>query len=271
MFFFVSGAFIASAGGVFAYTYGVDTYGSVDTNPFGLSHTHYSLACQNPSYGVAIPSVISGNPIMSSFPFFVPYSSIMTNSTYQCTALSLISTSSPQTIYLMGFNATTSSPSYNSAEATETITLHCTKYVCSDILGVTFNPVNVTLPTFTSNNGFTTTTPAVCATSVCSISDLSGCIKEGICWAFVPPTGSTPDWNDLKIAVQNKPPFGYVSALTAGIAGINASDTPAYVIMSSQTKTDFSGLFDPIRNAITVIIYFAGLVWLYIRAKNLTV
>jgi hypothetical protein len=43
------------------------------------------------------------------------------------------------------------------------------------------------------------------------------------------------------------------------------------VIMSSQTKTDFSGLFDPIRNAITVIIYFAGLVWLYIRAKNLTV
>lgn len=110
-----------------------------------------------------------------------------------------------------------------------------------------------------------------CNAAVCSVSDLTGCMKKAFCWAFVPATWNAPPWSTLGDQVGQKPPFGYVSALTDALSGLNASGTPAFSTMTTQTRTDLAGVFDPLRDGLMWIIWLSGAVWLYNRVKNFIV
>lgn len=106
-----------------------------------------------------------------------------------------------------------------------------------------------------------------CGGATCSLGDFGGCAKVSLCWAFTPD--STPDWGGLGTMIGSKPPFGYIGALTGGFSDINASGSPAFMLMSSTTRHNMGGILDPLRNGLVVLFWFGGAVWLYNRAKNI--
>ena len=111
-----------------------------------------------------------------------------------------------------------------------------------------------------------------CKNATCSIMDISGCFKTAMCWAFVPPAGSVPPWNTLGEKVGKKPPFGYIKAFNAGLSGVTITGaTNEYNLMTTQTKNDFGGIFNPLRLGLGWVFWFMGLAWLYNRAKNIQV
>jgi len=110
-----------------------------------------------------------------------------------------------------------------------------------------------------------------CNGLTCSISDPTGCIKQGLCWAFIPQTSQMPNWGLLSGAVGKKPPFGYIAAMNSGLSGITGNGSPAYTLMDQTTKDDFSPVFGPIRAALAWIFFFAGAIWLYNRSKHIQV
>lgn len=111
--------------------------------------------------------------------------------------------------------------------------------------------------------------PEECGGAVCTLGDISGCAKVAMCWAFIP--SANPDWGGLGTTIGRKPPFGYISALNAGLQGLTASDTPAFSLMSTTTRSDFDVIFSPVRAGILWLFWFAGAIWLYNRSKQIQV
>jgi hypothetical protein len=110
-----------------------------------------------------------------------------------------------------------------------------------------------------------------CNASTCAISDITGCTKIAMCWAFVPLSDSMPDWMGLYSTIGKKPPYGYISVLTSGLAGLDSTSTSSLIIMSSTTVSRFSGVFSPIRAGMATLLWLVGCVWLLNRVKNIQV
>jgi len=108
-----------------------------------------------------------------------------------------------------------------------------------------------------------------CNTAQCSISDISGCFKKALCWAFIPAMNDLPPWQSIGDKIGKKPPFGYISALNSGLQGLNADGSPAFTLMDSATRDDFAPIFDPIRDGLLWILWLACAVWLYNRSKQI--
>ena len=132
--------------------------------------------------------------------------------------------------------------------------------------------ISPTLYFDTIQNNFATSSPAFCAGLTCGITDLSGCFKDAVCWAFVPSTGSIPPWGALGSEISKKPPFGYIGAFNAGLAGVSIDGvTGNFSFMTQNTFDDFDLLFSPLRDGLAWLLWFCGLAWLYNRIKNITV
>jgi len=60
-----------------------------------------------------------------------------------------------------------------------------------------------------------------CGNAVCSVSDLSGCVKVAMCWAFVPDDSVLADWDIMATNIfSQRFPFAYVAEIFGSTASM---------------------------------------------------
>ncbi|MFA5299940.1 MAG: hypothetical protein WC389_17275 [Lutibacter sp.] len=108
----------------------------------------------------------------------------------------------------------------------------------------------------------------IATSSACGITDLTGCFKNALVWAFYPNMDLIKSQiSNLKGSIQNKPPFGYFTILQTSMNNLNASGTAIFnIIIPDFIRTS---IFDPLKTALIAIFWFVGGVWLYNRMKHI--
>lgn len=105
------------------------------------------------------------------------------------------------------------------------------------------------------------------ATSTCGITNLSGCFQNALVFAFVPDVDSFDKFISLKDDLIDKPPFGYFALLADGLSNITSTSSPAFTLASEENIT--TNIFDPIKDGLTWLLWFAFGIWLYKRVKSM--
>lgn len=126
--------------------------------------------------------------------------------------------------------------------------------------------------TFEQIYGASTSNPfdvsQVSTSSACSITDLTGCFKNALVWSLYPNMSViSAEIQNLKGAIQNKPPFGYFKILQDNMNNLNASGTAVFNILVPYVIQ--VNIFTPLRTGLTAILWFVGGVWLYNRIKHI--
>ena len=96
---------------------------------------------------------------------------------------------------------------------------------------------------------------------------LSTCLTGIMSYLFTPSDASISQFTDLKIQIQNKPPFGYFNIIKDNLININSSSTEAFSFVIPEFIQTF--IFEPFKIALGGILWFIGLVWLYNRLKHI--
>jgi len=106
-------------------------------------------------------------------------------------------------------------------------------------------------------------------TSNCSITDITGCFKNAVVWAFYPSSASLEIYTTFIGLLQQKSPVGYFFVIKNAITGLNASSTPAFnITIPVHLKTY---IFDPVDIAIASILWVFFVFAFYKRLKHLTI
>ena len=110
----------------------------------------------------------------------------------------------------------------------------------------------------------------VIETLPCGITDLSGCFKNAVAWAFYPSADSFVKFSTLADQLKDRAPFGYFTSGKNALLGLNAtSSTPAYTLATSSPI--MATIFTPLRTGLTWVFLFGGVVWIYKRVTHVNV
>ena len=101
----------------------------------------------------------------------------------------------------------------------------------------------------------------------CSITDIAGCLQNVIVFLFYPTSGSLSSFRDLYATFEDKPPFGYLSAVKSALEGLNTTETAAFTLQSMDVIDTY--IFDPMRTALVAILWLAFAFMFFHRLKNL--
>jgi hypothetical protein len=103
--------------------------------------------------------------------------------------------------------------------------------------------------------------------SICQISKwtLDG-INALLQFLFIPKSSDLNQFNNLKSALENKPPFGYFYAIKDALI-FNSTTTKAFDIASS-TLAMVSPIFNPLKTGITFILWLLFAFWVFNRLRN---
>lgn len=103
----------------------------------------------------------------------------------------------------------------------------------------------------------------------CSISDITGCFKKALYWAFVPSSSSIDPflgiWNEIKY----KPPIGYVYAIIEVVSNTGASSTAPYTLEVPELIQDT--FFTPIRTATGFLLVVIFVFFFFKRLSHIQV
>jgi len=103
----------------------------------------------------------------------------------------------------------------------------------------------------------------------CSISNITGCIKNALIWAFYLPQQSLDNWNLLKSKLETKAPFGYFAVAKNSINQLSATSTSAFNVTIPKHIQDY--FFTPVYTGIASILWFFFLFHFYKRLKHITI
>jgi len=116
-------------------------------------------------------------------------------------------------------------------------------------------------------------TPTSTATStewVFTCDPESGFFANSLCmlarFLFIPKQADFNRFNDLKTALENKPPLGYFYLIKNSLLNFNASTTPAFDLQQSATLSDY--IFNPVRNGISFILWLIFGFWVFNRIRK---
>lgn len=99
---------------------------------------------------------------------------------------------------------------------------------------------------------------------------VSGCFTGLSSYLFVPSSASLQQFTDLKAKIQNKPPFGYFTIITNGLSDITATSTATTTVDEIAIPSFLSTMiFNPIKTALNVLLWFILLVFLFNRIKHI--
>jgi len=98
----------------------------------------------------------------------------------------------------------------------------------------------------------------------------AGCyFSKAISWAFTLPDGAFDDFITLKDELKDRAPFGYFTAAANALGGFSTSTAAAFVL--DIPTPIMENIFDPLRTSLVVIMFVAGLIWLYKRLTNIVI
>ena len=106
--------------------------------------------------------------------------------------------------------------------------------------------------------------------SSCTWIDFStwgGCLTNLARDLFYPDSASLSQFNSLYTEYQNKPPFGYISAIQTSLKSLNDTNTSAFTLQSLPILNTY--IFDPLRLALAWILWLAFAFVLFTRFKHI--
>lgn len=125
-----------------------------------------------------------------------------------------------------------------------------------------------TLYVITSPLGTDTTGLGAYATSTCSVLNLTGCVQNAIAFLFWPNEAAFEQFSVLSGNVRTHAPFGYVYILLGQVQQISGSAAPTFALSINPTlQTTY---FDPIKNALSTILWALAAMWFFVRIRALT-
>jgi len=99
---------------------------------------------------------------------------------------------------------------------------------------------------------------------------LSNCLKDIATYLFIPSTDSTGQFSDLIDTIKQKPPFGWVVGTYDIIKNINITGATATFTLEQITPIS-ELIFDPIRTALSWLLYFVFAFYLFKRFKDINI
>jgi len=99
---------------------------------------------------------------------------------------------------------------------------------------------------------------------------LSNCISDIGIFLFKPNAETLANFTDLKGSIENKPPFGYFNIIKDSISDISTTSSATTSLDTITIPTPIQNLiFTPIKIGLGGLIWFAGIVYLFIRIKHI--
>ena len=128
---------------------------------------------------------------------------------------------------------------------------------------------------FIYNQGTTFSMPTSTASSsewVLSCDPNAGLIANSICnvllYLFSPKQADLNRFNDLKVAIQNKAPMGYLTQVINILGNFSVSSTPAFALSNASAGLD-TYVYNPLKTGLTWLLWIGWSVWLFQRIRNL--
>jgi hypothetical protein len=122
-----------------------------------------------------------------------------------------------------------------------------------------------------SFENITSTIPISSTTIAC---DSGNIISDSFCgvltWLFVPSPASFTQFINLKSAIENKPPFGYFTAIKTSLSSLTVGTTSLMLVNASTTQA-FSAIFSPLRTGLVWILWLMFAFWIFHRLRNLQI
>lgn len=121
-------------------------------------------------------------------------------------------------------------------------------------------------------NGFDTGTTTIDVAKLyvdCGLTELEGCFKNALIWAFIPSSSSTAAYYGFISTVGLKAPMGYFTILKNNLSGLNSTSSPAFSITIPAHIKQY--VFNPFDVAIAAILWFFFAINFYKRLKHITV
>lgn len=99
----------------------------------------------------------------------------------------------------------------------------------------------------------------------------SGFFANSLCmlaqFLFMPKQEDFNKFNDLKAALENKPPVGYFYLIKNSLLGLNSSSSAAFNLPQDASLSDY--IFNPVRNGISFILWLIFGFWVFNRIRHL--
>ena len=100
----------------------------------------------------------------------------------------------------------------------------------------------------------------------------AGLVANSICkvllYLFSPKQADLNRFNDLKVAVQNKAPMGYLTQTINLLGNFSVSSTPAFALSNASAGLD-TYVYNPLKTGLTWLLWIGWGVWLFQRIRNL--
>ncbi len=101
----------------------------------------------------------------------------------------------------------------------------------------------------------------------CSVTEVAGCIQNALLFLFYPSSNSLSQFTGLYSTIENKPPFGYVTAINSILKNLNDTETAIFELQSMTLLNTY--IFIPFREAINWLMWLGFAFILFHRFKNI--
>lgn len=104
----------------------------------------------------------------------------------------------------------------------------------------------------------------------CELLDFGCWLGQVLRFLFIPTSTSISNFGTLKGKIENKPPFAYFYIIKNEIANISATSSATTTIDTIEIPEIIKDLiFDPLKLGLAGLIWFVGVVYLFIRIKHI--
>lgn len=105
------------------------------------------------------------------------------------------------------------------------------------------------------------------ATSTCGITNITGCVQNALAFLFYPNATVLDQFKTLQTHARNRAPFGYVFMVLSSAQSVEGDSTPTFVLdIDPAIQTAY---FNPIKNAIALILWALAMFWFFKRIRDL--
>lgn len=146
--------------------------------------------------------------------------------------------------------------------------LEDTLVVSSDVISFTTTGVASVNPYYsaTSSPNFQNTSTYPFANA--DFGFLGNAVRDALLWLFTPSQSALGTFSNLKSQYQNKPPFGYFTAIYNAV-GLFSEGTATSTPMTASTTAALALVFSPFKSAFSILLWFLFAFWLVSRMKHL--
>jgi len=102
----------------------------------------------------------------------------------------------------------------------------------------------------------------------CSISNLTGCFKKALYWAFVPSSSIGSEFLGLWNEIKTKPPIGYITLSAELLSGMSEGEGD-FVLETITPIQD--NIFTPFKNATTTVFFVLAGFYIFKRSTNFVI